>query len=181
MKTVIRLLAIFLVVGAISMALCIGVFAGDSQATALDMMISSGTAVLANQQSAVSSALEVIAYQNQMAIAGISGNSLSFSSDRFMCAMNLSDIESITITSLPDMSCGALYIGSDAVSVGQKINASDISLMTYEEANRGEGKKATFEFRVGDNTYDIICNIYMIDSVNYSPTVKMASYVSLNN
>ena len=118
-----------MLVGMISTLVIIGVSAEESTPTALESMISSGTAVLANQQSTVSGALEVIAYQNQMAIAGISGNALSFSADRFMCAMNLSNIDSITITALPDVSCGALYIGSDAVSVGQRISASNISLM----------------------------------------------------
>ncbi len=181
MKLTKRLLAVFMAIGLISCLLCIGISAEGSKPTALDNMISSGTAVLANQQSTVSGALDVIAYQNQMAIAGISGNALSFSAERFMCAMNMSSIESITVTSLPDISCGSLYIGSDAVSVGQEISASNISLMTYEEVKNGEGKQASFEFRVDDNAYDIICNIFMIDSVNYSPTTKMASYASLNN
>lgn len=181
MKRVIKLLGLLMALGLMSVLLCCCASGEGSQTTSLDMMITNGTAVLENQQSTVSSALDVMAYQNQMAVAGISGNTLSFSADKFMCAMNLSEIESITITSLPDMSCGTLYIGSDAVSVGQKISSSDISLMTYEEAKGGEGKKASFELCVNDNAYDIICNIYMLDSVNYSPTVKMASYVSLNN
>lgn len=181
MKSKKRLLAILVVAGLLSLLMFVGVSAEEAVPTALETMVSSGTAVLANQQSTVSGALEVIAYQNQMAIAGISGNALSFSAERFMCAMNISEIESITVTSLPDISCGALYIGSDAVSVGQKISASNISLMTYEEAIGGAGKTASFEFRTNDNAYDIICNIFMIDSVNYSPSVKMASYVSLNN
>ena len=134
MKLFKRLLAIFMVVGLLSCILCIGVSAEEAVPTALESLISNGTAVLANQQSTVSSALDVIAYQNQMAIAGISGNPLSFSAERFMCAMNISSIDSITVTALPDISCGSLYIGSDAVSVGQKISASSLSLMTYEEA-----------------------------------------------
>ena len=181
MKLLKKLLVIFVAVGLVCCALCVGISAEESRPTALDTMISSGTAVLANQQSTVSSALEVIAYQNQMAIAGISGNALSFSAERFMCAMNLSSIESITVTALPSIDCGALYIGGDAVSVGQRISADNISLMTYEEAKTGMGKTTSFEFSVDDSSYDIICNIFMLDSVNYSPTVKMASYVSLNN
>jgi len=180
MKIIKRLLVIFVAVVLLSCFLCIVVSAEETVPTALESLISNGTAVLANQQSTVSSALDVIAYQNQMAIAGISGNPLTFSAERFMCAMNISSIESITVTALPDISCGALYIGSDAVSVGQKISAANISLMTYEEAPKGKGKPTSFEFSVDDHAYDIICNIYMIDSVNYSPTVKMASYVSLN-
>jgi len=95
MKIIKRLLVIFVAVVLLSCFLCIVVSAEETVPTALESLISNGTAVLANQQSTVSSALDVIAYQNQMAIAGISGNPLTFSAERFMCAMNISSIESI--------------------------------------------------------------------------------------
>ncbi len=181
MKTIKKLSAIGMIAILTTSCMCIAVSAADAQGTVFDQLVSGGAAVISNEQNTVSCGLDVIANQNQMAIAGISGNALEFSADRFACAMNLAKIDSITVTALPDVSCGALYIGSSGISVGQRINASDISLMTYEEAKSGVGKKASFEFTVNDSAYDIICNIYMIDSINYSPTVKMASYASLNN
>ncbi len=181
MKVIKKTMAALVTVLILSVILCVSVCAKDAQSSMLDSLVSGGTAVISNEQITVSCALDVIANQNQMAISGIKGNSLSFSAERFACAMNLSSIDYITVTALPDVSCGALYIGSEGVSVGQKISASNISLMTYEEAKTGVGKNASFEFTVNDNAYDIICNIFMIESMNYSPTVKMASYVSLNN
>ena len=80
----------------------------------------------------VSIGLDVIAYDNAMTVAGIKGNALNFSAERFACAMNLSEIDYITVTKLPDTMVGSLYIGSEGVSVGQRISASDIALMTYE-------------------------------------------------
>ncbi len=181
MKAIKRSLAVLIAITLLSAIASISVYAEDAQTNMLSSLVSGGTAVIASEQITVSCALDVIANQNQMAIAGIKGNALNFSADRFACAMNLSEIDSITVTALPDISCGALYIGGEGVSVGQRISASNIALMTYEEAKTGIGKNASFEFTVNDSAYDIICNIYMIESVNYSPTVKMASYVSLNN
>ncbi len=181
MKILKKISAFLIFAALLCSMMCVVASANDAQTSVFDSLVSGGTAVLAAQQNTVSCALDVLANQNQMAIAGIKGNPLNFSSDRFECAMNLSDIEYITITALPDVSCGALYIGSDAVSVGQKISSSNISLMTYEEAKSGAGKKTNFEFMIDDNAYNITCNVFMLDSVNYSPTVKMASYVSLNN
>lgn len=129
----------------------------------------------------ISYGLDVIAERSVMAIAGVKGNSLYFSAERFACAMNVSSIEYITVTRLPDIACGSLYIGSEGVSEGQKISASSISLMTYEEASAGVGSEASFEFTVNGSAYEITCNVYMIDSVNYSPTVRLASVASLNN
>ncbi len=181
MKKIKCFILVIFTVTMLSMLMCVEAFADDIQGKVFDALVSGGTAVIESEQSTVSCALEVIAFQNQMTITGIKGNVLDLSSERFACAMNLSKIDSITVTSLPDISCGALYIGSDAVSVGQRIIASEIDLMTYEEAVSGIGKNACFEFSVNDSAYDIVCNICMIESVNYSPTVKTASYASLNN
>ena len=181
MKGIKRLLLIACIAILISVFLCIAVSAEGADESALTSLISSGTTVIASEQSTVSCGLDIIAYQNQMAIAGIKGNALNFSAERFACAMNLSSIDSITITELPDMSCGALYFGSEGVSKGQTISATTVSMMTYEEARVGAGKKASFKFTVNGSAYEMVCNIFMIDSVNYSPSVKIASAVSLNN
>ncbi len=182
MKGITKLLT-FLFAGALACTLmCTAVAAeDDGQSSALHSLISTGANVIASEQNTVSCALDVIANQNQMAVAGIKGNALNFSADRFACAMNLGQIDKITVTELPDISCGALYIGSNGVSVGQSLGASDIALMTYEEAAGGVGRSASFKFTVNGSAYEMVCNIFMIDSVNYSPTVKTASYISLNN
>ena len=167
---------------AVCTIMCTSVSAEDDvQGSALHSLISTGTTVIANEQSTVSSALDVIAHQNQMAIAGVKGNALNFSADRFACAMNLGSIDKITITELPNVACGGLYIGGSGVSAGQSLGVAEIALMTYEEANGGVGSPASFKFTVNESGYEMICNIFMIDGVNYSPTVKAASYISLNN
>jgi len=180
MKGIKRLLVMCLILAAMLITFTVTVSAqtADEQNAAYSL-ISAGVNVAENK-SVISYGLNVVAYQNQMAIAGIKGNALGFSSERFACAMNLSEIDWITVKKLPDALCGTLYIGSEAVSVGQRINASSISLMTYEESGAGLGKEASFEFTVNGQSYPIVCNIFMIDGINYSPTVTMASFASLN-
>ena len=130
--------------------------------------------------SAVSNGLDVIASQNSMAIAGIKGNTVNFSKERFACAMNLAYINSITVTRLPDITRGALYIGSEGVSEGQKLSANDLSLLTYEAYGDPSVTEDSFDFSVNGSNYEITCKIYLIDDINYSPTLSLASYVSLN-
>lgn len=144
-------------------------------------LISEGAQVIANESVKVSCGLDVLAHQNPMELAGVKGNAIGFSADKFACAMNLSKVDKITVTELPDISIGSLYIGGQGVSVGQTVNASDLSLMTYEEAAGGIGKTAQFCFTVNGSSYEMACNLYMIDTVNYSPTVTSAPAVSLNN
>lgn len=151
----------------------------SDEQSALHSLISTNVDT-AKKENIISYGLNVVAYQNQMSIAGIRGNALTFSKDRFASAMNLSNIDSITVTKLPDGRYGTLYIGSEAIVVGQKISASSMALMTYEEASAGAGKNASFEFTVNGEAYPIVCNIFMISAVNYCPTVTTASYASLN-
>lgn len=131
------------------------------------------------EAAAVSYGLQIIAGQKEMAIAGIKGTQLYFDAERFACAMNLSEIEYITVTKLPDITCGSLYIGSDGVSEGQKINRNDIAMLTYEESKTGIGNAASFDFSVNGSAYEMTCNIYMIEDMNYSPTISLASSASL--
>ena len=155
-------------------------FASDN-GTVIDVLALNNSSLVEESESVpVSMGLDVIAAKSSMAIAGIKGEALYFSAERFACAMNLSGIDSISITRLPDAVCGSLFLGSDGVSVGQKLSASELSLLTYEEASVGDGSSASFDFTVNGSAYEMTCNIYMIDELNYSPTLSLASYASLN-
>ena len=174
-----RIVTALLMLGAVLAFMCVPAFAKDIGTV---MNIHAFDTLTAKESDAVSVScgLNVIAARCDMAIAGIKGDQLYFSEERFACAMNLSSVDSITVTKLPDAVCGALYVGSEGISVNSRIESEDIAMMTYEEAKSGGGSVATFHFRVNDSAYDIACNIYMLDSVNYSPTVSLASYASLN-
>lgn len=175
MKQTKKVLAVILCVLAIGCIMCVGILADDevyrSQSISVNQKIG---------KNVISYGLDVIAHRNDMAIAGIMGNALNFSSERFACAMNLSHINNITVTQLPDHTLGALYIGSEGVSEGQRISAANISLMTYEETELGIGKNNTFMFTVNDSSYEITCSVFMIEEINYSPTLSLASFASLN-
>ncbi len=180
MKRFLRICVAMLATGVIMAGACLGASAAEKEeGTGV------GVEMISNSEEAdgiakVSCGIDVIAAATDMAVAGLSGNTLDFSVDRFASAMNLSRIDNIKVTKLPDKSCGTLYIGAAAVKEGQSIGASSISLMTYEENAGGKGSPAFFNFTVNSSAYEMKCNIYMLDELNYSPTVSMASYASLN-
>lgn len=180
MKIIKRTVVVFAAIFAVCLTLTLTAYAENDDGRYSLSLISSESVDVSELNNCISYGLDVMAFQNQMAIAGICGNALNFSAERFACAMNLSSIDHIVITKLPDAMHGSLYIGSNGVSEGQKISADTLKLMTYEESNVGVGSNASFEFRVNGGTYDVICNIFMIDEINYSPTVRMASSLSLN-
>ena len=127
----------------------------------------------------VSPALQILAQQYEMAMASIVGNDICFSQDSFGRALNMSSVGYITVESLPSESAGRLVIGSTTVVKGQKISAVDINKLSF--VPRGDEKcSATFDFSHDGNGYAIKCNLFMLDRLNYCPTVSVATAVSLN-
>jgi hypothetical protein len=124
-------------------------------------------------QTLASPALSVMAEENGMAIAGLVGDSISFEKNDFARALNLKNVGDIIITKVPPVADGELRVGTTVVNEGQKISASSLSLMSYTASSR-ESTKTTFRFKTEDSSYDVPCTVYLLDKVNYAPTLENA-------
>ena len=124
------------------------------------LMILTASTVAATAASAedstlpVSHGLYVIAEDNSMAMAGIKGNKISFDSDDFARAMNLSGVKSITVTETPPLADGELLVGSTVINKGQTISGANISLMSYN-AKSESSAVSYFRFKVDESSYDV--------------------------
>jgi hypothetical protein len=74
----------------------------------------------------ISPALQVLAGTREMAVATLCGNDYYFSEEVFARTLNLSRVGSITVTALPAVTAGELLMGSERVSIGQRIAAKDL-------------------------------------------------------
>lgn len=136
----------------------------------LSVTINTGVIASVGAEAAlVSPALEVIAQQTPMAKAGLVGNEILFSPRDFERVLNMSEITSITVTAVPAATDGELLIGSSTVCAGQTISRDSLELMSFAAA--GDGRQASFDFRVDDRPYTLTCRLYLLDGINYSPTV----------
>lgn len=127
----------------------------------------------------VSHGIYHIANDSSMAMAGVSGGKILFDSDDFARAMNLSKVTGITINELPPISDGELLVGSTAVNKGQTVSGSNISLLCYVPKSASVSR-SSFSFSVNGMPYDVKCELYMLDKVNYAPTLSVASDAALN-
>ena len=75
--------------------------------------------VAAASDSPVSPALYILAEENRMAMAGISGSSIDFEKEDFLRTLNLSSIEKITVVEAPPVSDGELRLGRMVVTSGK--------------------------------------------------------------
>ena len=137
------------------------------------------SAAVADAPMAVSHALHVIANDSSMAMAGIKGGRITFDADDFARAMNLSSVESITITEAPPIADGELLIGTAVVNGNQTVSAANISLMTYSQKS-DTSTSSYFKFRTENSPYEIKCELYMLDSANRAPTLSVAPELTLD-
>ena len=127
----------------------------------------------------VSKALAIIAKDFGMAKAGLVGEKLVFSRDDFRRALNVEEVGSVTVTSLPKAEAGKLLLGTTAVTVGQKIGEENLDLLVFAPASR-VACSASFGFIPGDTGFSLDCNVYMLTSVNETPVAAPAASASLD-
>lgn len=127
----------------------------------------------------VSDGLLIIANQNDMAKSAMVGNKIIFSANDFEKNLNLSEISSITITSLPSISDGCLCLGDVLVNVGQTISRENISLLNYR-AGSNDIKEGEFRFKANDNEYEMACKLYFLSRENSAPTLSMEDERTFN-
>ena len=126
----------------------------------------------------VSYGIGVLASRMDMAVSAPLGNDLYFCADDFARALNLSEVSSITVRSLPPVSAGELLLGSSRVAVGQTVSAANLSYLNFVPSNELVSH-ASFTFDAGTST-TFICNMYFLEEINYTPTLSMVPAISLD-
>ncbi len=127
----------------------------------------------------ISPALSVIAEDSGMAMAGVIGNDISFEAQDFARAMNVSRIDSITVTEAPATEQGELRVGNTVVCSGQTVSRSGLDRMTYVPAS-ADSTRATFRFRLEGAGYDMPCELYLLSEQNHAPTLEAVPPTCLN-
>ncbi len=129
---------------------------------------------------AVSYGLRVMAADTEMVFSGMCGNEISFSAEDIRRAMNLSNLDYITVTELPAVGDGTLFVGSVGAAKGQVISAGSLNLLSFAAANDAKPGEATMKIAVNGSDYAVTCRLCLVDRLNYTPTVSLAPTVSLN-
>ena len=129
---------------------------------------------------AVSYGLRVLAAKEEMVFAALCGNEISFTAEDICRAMNVSELNYVTVQALPDPSEGTLFVGSVGATKGQVISAGSLSLLSFAAADDTKPSEATMELSVNGSDYAVTCRLCLVDRLNYTPTVSLAPTVSLN-
>lgn len=132
------------------------------------------------QVSVVSHGLRVLAAQDELVFTGLCGNEISFTAEDIERAMNMSELNYITVTRLPDPSLGTLFVGSTGAAVGQTVSAANLSFLSYAAADDSRPSEATVGFSVNGWGYEMTCRLCLTDKLNYTPTTSLAPKLALS-
>ena len=127
----------------------------------------------------VSYGLRVLAAREELVFAGLLGNEISFTAEDICRAMNLSELNYVTIRSLPNPGEGTLFVGSVGAAEGQVISAGSLSLLSFAASDDTKPTEATMSVSVNGSDYAVTCRLYLLDRLNYTPTVALAPVISL--
>ncbi|MBE6553537.1 MAG: hypothetical protein E7666_04250 [Ruminococcaceae bacterium] len=127
----------------------------------------------------VSYGIHILAAQTDMAVSAPVGNEIIFSADAFARALNLSEVRYITVKSLPANTDGELLLGSTRIAAGQTVSAQNLPYMSFSAA-ADDMTHSYFTFTANGSPTVMVCNLYFMSEVNYTPTVSMASGLTLN-
>ena len=120
----------------------------------------------------VSNGLFVLASRVNMAKSALSDEKIVFCADDFKRYLNVSEISSITVTSVPPLSEGCLCVGNVAINPGQKISGENLDLLNYR-VGEGSAKVSSFKFTVNEYEYEMTCDMYLLKRENSAPTLSL--------
>lgn len=136
----------------------------------------------ASEQSAAvfSYGLSVLSANTDVAVMTLVGNDVTFSADTFARGLNLSKVKYVTVYTLPPAQDGELLLGSTRIAAGQSISAENLPYMVFSPVSDEAPMQSSFTFTANGGTTPIVCNMYLLDRGNQTPTVSVASGLSLN-
>ncbi len=126
----------------------------------------------------VSHGLLVLSAKTDVSLSSMAGNDIVFSADLLARGLNLANVRYITVQSVPSITFGELMLGSSKVVAGQVITAEQMPNLVFSPAVE-HACCASFTFTANELNVPVICNLYVLDEINYTPTVSVASSLSL--
>ena len=131
-------------------------------------IISGGAPDVSSEVALVSGGLSILAERSKMAKSCVSSTEIAFVPEDFERALNVSRVDYITLTEIPDASIGSLCLGSSVLSVGQTVSRENLHKLSY--VSKAEGVSSnSFSFTTG-NGYEIECAVYLLAEKNHTPT-----------
>ena len=128
----------------------------------------------------ISYAMNNLSEDAKLIKSGLVGSDIKFCATDFKQALGVRNFSSVTIETLPSREEGTLKYANVSVNEGQKISRSNLYLLKFIPANDAV-RKSSFTFSC-DNYIGgaaVICELNLLEKLNYEPTSLGASSESI--
>ena len=133
------------------------------------------SSVLASNK--ISPAIDVLAQENAMVKAGVPYNGeMQFDVDDFDLTIG-TNVQAITITSLPDSRVGRLMLDNLYILENQVSYRDDFSMLKFVSTDT-DAKDVFFTFKPTGTNYSIQCELKMLKNVNLPPVATNGKEIS---
>ena len=113
------------------------------------------------------------------------GNTIQFSTEDFSVSGSNDSLSSITITALPDRSCGVLSVGSQPLEQGAVIRATALDGLRFQAMNAPTGERTEFSFTPtftsGVQGDKVTVALHLLREENQSPIAENMSLSTYKN
>lgn len=119
----------------------------------------------------ISPALDVLASELKLTKTGLVAKEISFTASDFEKTMGVGHLDSITLLTLPDASCGTLYLATTPAMAGQVITRESIASLRFLP-NGKEEVDCSFVFGTVSTSQPLAvrCELHLINGLNFAPT-----------
>lgn len=113
------------------------------------------------------------------------GATLHFTPDDFAVTGNGDDLSSITITALPDRSCGVLSVGSQPLEQGAVIRVTALDGLRFQSMNAPTTESTSFSFTPtfssGTQGEEVTVDLHLLREENQAPIAENMSLCTYKN
>lgn len=137
------------------------------------------SAVESDATAVLSYGLQVLSAGMDVAVSAQVGNEICFSEETFKRGLNLSRVDYVTVKTLPAIADGELLLGSTRIAAGQTVSAQNLRYLSFCAAS-DDVRQSSFTFTANGGSIPMVCKLYLLDEINYTPTLAVASELSLS-
>ncbi len=127
----------------------------------------------------ISRGVEILAKDIRMLKSGLLYSDITFSPRDFEQALGVARVGKITLSSLPLPTDGTLFLGDKKLEAGDTIDRKNISAMKFVPAS-SDVRESSFSFYSNHGAHEIVCSVFVLESVNFAPTTGLANDSSLS-
>ncbi len=131
----------------------------------------------ASYSTKISPAFDILEKELTMIMTSSSSEGIFFDETDFEDAVGTSEIDSITINSLPSPASGVLFLGNVEVMKNQTVSSSNLNMLRFVPLSDTAETSFSYTANLKSGSRSLTCSLYVINGENASPVTTYTGRV----